>query len=129
MKILLVEDYGPNIVVARTLIETMGLECVAVRSGEAAAARAAQGGFALVLMDVEIEGMSGLDAARAIRAAERKAGKPRVPIVAMSGQARPREIAAFSEAGMDGHLPKPFAPDALRAVLGKFLPAPGAAAR
>jgi CheY-like chemotaxis protein len=62
----------------------------------------------LVIMDVEMPGLDGLATARRIRAAEAAAGLPAMPILALTANARPDDIAECLEAGMNGHLSKPF---------------------
>ena len=62
----------------------------------------------LVLMDVQMPVMSGTEAAARIRAEERATGRAPVAIYSISANAMPHQIAAYSGAGMDGHLSKPF---------------------
>jgi HPt (histidine-containing phosphotransfer) domain-containing protein len=67
--------------------------------------------FDVVLMDVRMPEMDGLEATRRIRALEGERG--RVPIVALTAQAFTEQVAECRKAGMDSHLPKPFGPDTL----------------
>ena len=76
--------------------------------------------YDLVFMDVQMPDMDGLAATRAIRGLARHGD---VPIVAMTAQALPDQIAACHAAGMDDHLAKPIARDSLQAMIRKWSPA------
>ncbi len=67
-----------------------------------------EGGIDIILMDVQMPVMSGTEAAARIRAEERAEGRAPVAIYSISANAMPHQIAAYSGAGMDGHLSKPF---------------------
>lgn len=67
-----------------------------------------EGGVDIILMDVQMPVMSGTEAASRIRAEERARGSTPVAIYSISANAMPHQIAAYSGAGMDGHLSKPF---------------------
>ena len=69
--------------------------------------------------------MDGIEAARAIRAREQQAGRPRTPIVALTANAMAHQVADYIAAGMDGHLAKPIEIRALFEALAQ-LPADGA---
>jgi CheY-like chemotaxis protein len=71
--------------------------------------------FDVVLMDVRMPGMDGLEATRRIRALG--GGRGQVPIVALTAQALAEHAAACRAAGMDAHLAKPFDPETLQAVV------------
>jgi signal transduction histidine kinase/CheY-like chemotaxis protein len=114
-RVLVVDDVAPNRMVARILLEAAGHE-VALATDGAEAVRAMQdGGFDLVLMDVHMPGMDGLEATRRIRALE--AGRRHTPIIALSADALREQVERCREAGMDGHLAKPLERGALLAVL------------
>ena len=73
--------------------------------------------YDLVLMDVQMPGMDGLDATRRIRAAEAESGAPRTRIVALTANAQSEDREACLAAGMDGLLVKPLDRERLREVL------------
>ncbi|GEP04985.1 hypothetical protein MOX02_30230 [Methylobacterium oxalidis] len=111
LRILLVEDVPLNQELARSVLEAEGFAVeVAGDGAEAVAAVEAEAaggtGYDLVLMDVQMPGMDGLAATRRIRALASPARG--VPIVAMTANVLPQQIAALREAGMDDHVGKPF---------------------
>jgi two-component system, sensor histidine kinase and response regulator len=134
-RILLVEDNANNREVAIDFLETAHVKVdVAVHGGEAVR-MVQQGDYDLVLMDVQMQEMDGLTAARQIRAIETLR---ELPIIAMTAHAMPEDQAKSLEAGMNDHITKPIDPDVLfRALLqwiapsrlvGRSLPAaPGGA--
>ncbi|MBN2170269.1 MAG: response regulator, partial [Candidatus Krumholzibacteriota bacterium] len=113
LRILLAEDNDVNRKLAVTLLERRGHHVTAVGTGREAveatsreAAEAAGGrGFDLVLMDVQMPEMDGLEATRAIR--RREGLGPRLPIVAMTAHAMSDDRQRCLEAGMDDYLSKP----------------------
>ena len=61
----------------------------------------------IVLMDIQMPEMSGVEATRAIRLREQQTGRARTPIVAVTANAMTHQIAEYDAAGMDGVVPKP----------------------
>jgi PAS domain S-box-containing protein len=114
-RILVAEDSRANQIVAAALLRRAGYAVEIAEDGDQAVARAAAGGFDLVLMDVQMPGRTGLEATAAIRALPGPAG--RVPIVAMTAAALPGDREACLAAGMDGYVAKPVASEALLAAV------------
>ncbi len=112
LRLLLAEDNPVNSLLIRTMLVRMGHEVYAVNNGEAALqALLHNGKFDMALLDVEMPYMNGHETARMIRERGIKAkgpGRRPLPILALTAHARPDDIAACIEAGMDGHLAKPF---------------------
>ena len=107
LRILAAEDNLTNQLVLKTLLAQGGLEATMTADGaEALAAWEAQP-WDILLMDIQMPGMNGIDAARAIRARERESGRARTPIVAVTANAMTHQLAEYAAAGMDGVVPKP----------------------
>jgi signal transduction histidine kinase/DNA-binding response OmpR family regulator len=119
-KVLLAEDEFIN----RTLIETMlsnfGIEVTSVEDGQHAVAAACGGDYDLVLMDVQMPGMDGLEATRRIRSHERSDGTHQ-SIVALTALAMPGDREKCLQAGMDDYLAKPVEREELLDILTRFL--------
>jgi CheY-like chemotaxis protein len=106
LTILLAEDNPVSALLARTMLEKAGHRVFHVATGIAVLDHiGANGRPDLVIMDVEMPGMDGLEAARQIRAGEMAAD---VPILALTANARAEDYAECLAAGMNGHLSKPF---------------------
>lgn len=114
--VLVVEDHPVNQAMVRRRLENMGHAVTIASDGAAAIAMTAERHFDLVLMDLEMPGVDGFTATRAIRTRE-AAGGVRTPIIALTGHAYEHDRAAAYEAGMDGYLAKPVSPAALAQVL------------
>ncbi|MDC0717736.1 PAS domain-containing protein [Nannocystis bainbridge] len=116
MRVLLAEDHPINQLVAAEMLRGAGHEVAVVHDGHAALAAASSTRFDLVLMDVQMPGMDGWEAAAEIR----KHPDPRVrsvPIVAMTARATEADRLHSLERGMDGFLTKPVQISDLQAVL------------
>jgi PAS domain S-box-containing protein len=115
MRILLAEDNGVNRKVATALLEKWGHRVTAVNDGVQAVSAAAAEPFDLVLMDMQMPEMDGLDATRSIRALPGAASE--VPIIALTANAMREDEMRCLEAGMDDYVSKPIEPDRLFAAL------------
>jgi CheY-like chemotaxis protein/HPt (histidine-containing phosphotransfer) domain-containing protein len=117
--VLLAEDNKINQAVVMALLRKAGIEADVVENGEAAVAAVSDGRYDLVLMDVQMPVLDGLEAARRIRALPGPAG--RVPILAMTAHAMRGDRERCIAAGMDDYLSKPIAPQSFLDAVGRML--------
>ncbi len=112
LRLLLAEDNPINTLLARTMLQRSGHDVTVVSNGEAALlVLQTQGKFDLALLDIEMPRLNGHDTTREIRNRDiKRAGSTTLPlpILALTANARPDDIALCLEAGMDGHVSKPF---------------------
>ena len=111
LRILVVEDNVTNRMVARRILEQLGAAVETADDGLAGVAAVRQSAFDLILMDVQMPGIDGLEAARRIRALPGPAA--RTPIIALTANVMSHQRASYLAAGMDGVAAKPIAPAAL----------------
>jgi CheY-like chemotaxis protein len=122
LSILIAEDNEINALLTRTLLTKLGHRPTLVTGGEAAvtawqAARGTAAPYGLVLMDVHMPGMDGLEATRRIRDLEAARGWAPTPIIALTANAFAEDRDACLEAGMTGFLTKPLERERLADVL------------
>jgi CheY-like chemotaxis protein len=120
-RVLCVEDNPYGRIVLKAMLGELGHRVTFAGSGEAAIEAVSRGGHDVVLMDLALPGIDGIEAARRIRALPAPQG--RIPIIAVSGRDEAKDDAAAARAaGIDAYLRKPATPaelnDALRAVAG-----------
>ena len=116
--ILLVEDVEINQEIARAVLQGAGHSVDVVPDGLQAVMAVQAKAYDLVLMDVQMPGMDGITATRHIRALSRPARD--VPIVAMTANVLPAQILAYSAAGMNDHIGKPFKRRELHAAVERW---------
>ena len=122
-RILIVED-DPSVgsSMERVLAEYGHWQIVTVASGESAIEAWKGIVFDVILMNIELSGMDGIEATRAIRKIENETGRERTPIIAFS----PREYSEYweecQEFGLDDFIPKPVKIEALVRTMKRFLP-------
>ena len=116
-RILLVEDNRLNQQVASELLHRVGCVVEIAGNGEIGLQKATTQRFDAVLMDMQMPVMDGLTAAARIR----ELGFAAVPIIAMTANAMPGDKEKCLAGGMNDHLPKPIDPDALAAMLAKWI--------
>jgi len=128
LRILLVEDNPVNQKVASRLLEREGHTVTVAPDGRVAVALAGDAAFDVVLMDVQMPEMDGLEATAVIRAGERHGRRPRLPIVAMTAHAMAGDRERCLAAGMDAYVSKPVRRAELLAVLDSVCAPDGLAA-
>ena len=109
-RILLVDDNEINLLIATEVLGAAGLHVTAVENGEQAVQRVRDEPFDLVLMDMQMPVMDGLQATRAIR---HMPGREHLPIIAMTANALPADRQRCLDAGMNDVLTKPIEPEHL----------------
>jgi CheY-like chemotaxis protein len=119
-RILLAEDNGVNQTLAVRLLEKRGYVVSVAGDGLAAVEALKNGEYDLVLMDIQMPGMDGLEATAAIRAREKLSGR-RTPIVAMTAHAIKGDEEKCLAAGMDGYVSKPIQTVELFSVIERML--------
>lgn len=125
-EILLVEDNDINQEVAKALLESVGLRVDVAEHGQQALEMVELRRYDLILMDMQMPVMDGLQATRLIRNTDH--GRE-LPIVAMTANAFEEDRQACRDAGMNDFLAKPFDPDLLFDVLRRWIPSAGTSAR
>lgn len=121
-QVLLVEDNELNLEIAVELLKYAGLNITTAKNGLEGLDKfkaAPPGTYALILMDIQMPVMNGLEAAKAIRALPVNDAQT-VPIVAMTANAFPEDIAATLQAGMNEHLSKPIDLEQFHSILQKW---------
>lgn len=121
LRVLVVEDNLTNQVVATGLLRKMGFHVETAENGKEALSALGRGTYDLVLMDVQMPLMDGLETTRAIRRGQ-GGRNPLVPILAMTSHAMQGDREKCLEAGMDDYLSKPVEPELLFRMLEKWLP-------
>lgn len=116
MRILVAEDNTTNQLVLFTMLDRMGHSVELVRNGEQVLERLEQEHFDLLLLDLQMPVMGGIEAAERIRQAELRSGA-RLPILAITAQAMRADRQACLDAGMDDYLTKPLEMAKLHAAL------------
>ena len=107
LRLLAAEDNPTNQQVLAAVMGSLGIEIDIVANGKLAFEAWRDGAYDLILMDIQMPVMDGIDSARAIRAAERDTGRVRTPIVALTANALSHQVEEYLAAGMDGHVAKP----------------------
>ena len=122
MNFLCAEDNAINAEILELLLESKGAHCKIYPNGQElvdAFVRVKPGEYDMILMDVQMPVMDGLEAARRIRSSENPLGRG-IPILAMTANAFLEDMQKSKEAGMDEHLSKPVDIDALEQTVKRF---------
>ena len=117
VRLLLVEDNPINRKVATRLLERSGFVVQVAEDGGGGVVRFREGGWDVVLMDMQMPVLDGLEATRAIREWEAQHGLARTPVIAVTAHTLDDDREAALAAGMDGFVSKPISPDELLRVI------------
>jgi CheY-like chemotaxis protein len=107
LKVLVAEDNAVNQMLAQALLEQMGHSVTLADDGAAALRSFSNQGFDLILMDMHMPEMNGVEATRAIRQRELQQSLGRTPIIALTANAMTEAVSECLSAGMDGYVCKP----------------------
>ncbi|GAA5316438.1 MAG: hypothetical protein AseanaTS_16420 [Candidatus Pelagadaptatus aseana] len=120
-KVLLVEDVEFNQIIACDLLEDLGLEVACANNGQEAVEKFQQERFDMILMDIHMPVMDGIEATRAIRLNEQQQQRHPTPIVALTADVIKDTYDQIQQCGMDDYLSKPIDEVALETTIRKFL--------
>ena len=131
LRVLAVDDHPANLLVVEAFLHEMGVTVETANNGQEAIDRTrealSQGErFDLILMDIQMPRVSGLEAAEAIRRIEQEQGQPRTPIIALTAHALAEERERLLAAGMDDYASKPIQQDALFHLMQRWTETPDA---
>jgi signal transduction histidine kinase/AmiR/NasT family two-component response regulator len=107
IRVLAAEDNTTNQKVLRAVMEPLDAELTMVADGREAVEAWRGGSYDLILMDIQMPVMDGVEATRVIRAAEALEDRNRIPILALTANALVHQVEEYAAAGMDGHISKP----------------------
>ena len=122
-RVLVAEDNSTNQIVALGILGKLGVHGDAVANGKEAVKALETVPYDLVLMDVQMPEMDGLEAARHIRSGQFGVRNPGIPIIAMTAHALREDRDRCLAAGMNDYLSKPVQPNVLARMLERWLPA------
>jgi len=120
-RILLVEDDPVNRLAAKMLLDKAGFQADAVTNGAEALKELQSGDYALVLMDIQMPVLDGVEATRAIRAGKAGTANADLPVVALTAYAMAEDRKTFLQAGMSDTLVKPVQLESLKEIVDKWL--------
>ena len=124
----MMDDIEVNRIILVKILSTLGAECDTASDGQQAVEKFmdAPSGYHLILMDVQMPGMNGYEATRAIRASSHPFAKA-VPIIAMTANAFVDDVRDAIDSGMDAHIAKPVQVDKLKSTIQQVLDSRAAA--
>jgi signal transduction histidine kinase/ActR/RegA family two-component response regulator len=118
LRVLVVEDNPTNRLIATKILENLGASIETAEDGHEGVAAAVRGGFDLILMDVQMPRMDGMEATRQIRALDSPVA--RTPIIALTANVLAHQRDTYLAAGMNGVAAKPISPAALMAEIARI---------
>ena len=128
LRVLAAEDNLTNQKVLRAVLEPLDIDLEIAPDGAAAIDAWRSGRFDLILMDIQMPIMDGVEATQIIRAEEKRSGLARIPILALTANAMTFQVEQYLQAGMDGHISKPIELQRLYSAIEQALSVPVSAA-
>jgi signal transduction histidine kinase/ActR/RegA family two-component response regulator len=128
LRVLAVDDHATNRKVVRLVLEMMDSEITLANDGVEALQCYEAARFDLILMDMQMPNLDGLEATREIRRREAATGRPRTPIIMLTANAGDEHVVKAIQAGADGHVTKPLNPEVLVRSICAVRKAPAAVA-
>ena len=125
LRVLAAEDNATNRLILSALLQPAGLQLTMVEDGQEAVEAFGRQAFDLVLMDIQMPRMNGVEAARAIRSAEQATGRARTPILAVTANVMAHQVQEYAAAGLDAVVAKPVQMDVLLAAIEQALAGAG----
>ena len=119
--VLLIDDERSIVRIVSRYFEMLGISWEVAENGAKGLEKVMEGKYSLVLMDVQMPVMDGLETARRIREREQTEKLPRLPIIGMTAFAFAGDRQRCIEAGMDDFIAKPFEPTDLKSKIFSFL--------
>jgi CheY-like chemotaxis protein len=116
--VLLVDDDVDNLMLLSYIFEQFLCSVVCETEGEAALEQIQQSNFDLVILDIQLPGVSGLEVVEVLRANPLRAS---IPVIAVTALARPQERDMILQAGCDRYISKPFMVEELEKLIGLYL--------
>ncbi len=120
LDILLAEDDPLNQIVIKRILEKDGQTVTLARNGQEAVDMLQEKAFDIILMDIQMPVMTGVEATRAIRESASLGAKKDIPIIAVTAHTQPGDRERFLEAGMDDYIGKPVSSEDFQRVFSKF---------
>jgi CheY-like chemotaxis protein len=130
--VLAADDHPTNRLVVETILGLVSAEVTSVEDGAQALQAVEAAGpssYDVILMDLQMPVMDGLEATRRIRALEAAAGAPRTPLLVVTANTMTEHLEAAMAAGADAHMAKPVTPDGLLGAIGRTMALVAATAR
>jgi len=119
---LVVEDYEANVFLVATFLKGLGYGCDVAKNGPEALEKFAAARYDVIIMDIQMPGMDGLEATRRIRALEKEKNLTPTPILASTGNATKDDLFFCTRAGMNDYISKPFSREQLGEKLLRLRP-------
>ena len=121
-RVLVAEDHYPNRRVIELMLKNCDIDLSFAENGQQAVDACAGARFDMVLMDIQMPGLSGVEALHQIRSQERQLGQAPVPIVALTANAMKHQVAEYEQAGFSSHLSKPIMVEELMRTIQAYTP-------